>query len=85
MIGVRLPFESVAKHAQILSVLVQQGEDGAFVTRNTPQAGKNRRQQFFQLQARTQLAADGGQALLFLQGAAASLFLQRHRSQQRNA
>jgi len=46
MIGVRLPFESVAKHAQILSVLVQQGEDGAFVTRNTPQAGKNRRNSF---------------------------------------
>ena len=70
----RLPFQSISIQAQFLPSSSSRHRIGPLVARDAPQAGKNGRQQFFQLQAGTQLTADGDQALLFLKGAVALSF-----------
>src|SRR5208282_1260915 len=81
----RLPLQSISIEVYVLALLVEQGEDRPFVARNAPKAGKNGRQQLFQLEVGTQFSADRDQALLFLQGAGRFLLFQRERSQQRDA
>ena len=85
MVDERLPFESISIPVYALATLVQQAQNRPLVAPDAPKAGKNDRQQLFQLQAGTQFTADRDQALLFLKGAGRSVLLQRQRSHHRDA
>ena len=84
VVDVRLPFQSVSIEVRALAIRVQQAQDGPVVARDVPNTGKNRRQQFLQLQDGTQFSADGDQALLFLKGAVGAILLQHQRPHQRD-
>src|ERR1700681_1526955 len=85
MVDEWLPFHRISIPVHALAILVQQAQNRPLVARDAPKAGKNARQELFQLETGAQLPADRNQALLLLKGVVGFLLLQSQRSHQRDA